>query len=82
MQTYYKEDCIKPLTVILVTNLQCCPAVEVNCIYLMMWHGRVRTELRMLSAAPLNLGSGFSRETPALESFLSHKESKAVSRKR
>lgn len=43
----------------------------------MMWHGRVRTELRTLSAAPLNLGSGFSRETPALDSLLSHKESKA-----
>ena len=36
-----------------------------------MWHGRVRTEWRTLSAAPLNLGSGFSRETPALDSFLS-----------
>lgn len=35
----------------------------------MMWHGSVRTEFRTLSAAPLNLGSGFSRETPALESF-------------
>lgn len=35
-----------------------------------MWHGRVRTEWRTLSAAPLNLGSGFKRETPALDSFL------------
>ncbi len=41
-----------------------------------MWHGRVRTELRTLSAAPLNLGSGLSRETPALECFLSHTESR------
>lgn len=36
----------------------------------MMWHGRVRTELRMPSAAPLILGSAFRRETPALDSFL------------
>lgn len=43
----------------------------------MMWHGRVRTELMTLSAAPLNLGSGFSRETPALDSFLFHRELKA-----
>lgn len=43
----------------------------------MMWHGRVRTELITLSAAPLSLGSGFSRETPALESFLSHKKAKS-----
>lgn len=43
------------------------------CIYLMMWHGKVRTEWRTLSAAPLNLGSGLSRETPALDSFLSDK---------
>lgn len=40
----------------------------------MMWHGRVRTELMKLSAAPLNLGSGFSRETPALDSFLLHSQ--------
>lgn len=43
----------------------------------MMWHGRVRTELMTLSVAPLNLGSGFSRETPALDSFLFHRELKA-----
>lgn len=36
----------------------------------MMWHGRVRTELRTPSAAPLSLGSGLRRETPALDSFL------------
>lgn len=36
----------------------------------MMWHGRVRTELRTPSAAPLILGSGLRRETPALDSFL------------
>ena len=30
-------------------------------IYLTMWHGRVRTEWRTVSAAPLSLGSGFSR---------------------
>lgn len=43
------------------------------CMYLMTWHGKVRTEWRTLSAAPRNLGSGLSRETPAFESFLSHK---------
>lgn len=43
---------------------------RINSVYLMMWHGRVRTELRMPSAAPLIRCSGFRRETPALDSFL------------
>lgn len=69
---------IYSLIVILIRNLspRACyfffVSRRINSLYLMMWHGRVRTELKKLSAAPLNLGSGFSSETPALDSFLPH----------
>lgn len=43
---------------------------RIKWVHLMMWHGRVRTELRTPSVAPLILGSGLRRETPALDSFL------------
>lgn len=57
--------------------------MQMDCkAHLMTWHGKVRTEWRTVSAAPLNLGSGFSRETPALDSFLSHTKSKPHNEKR
>ena len=48
-------------------RVQCILDIVVR-LYLTMWHGRVRKELSTLSAAPLSLGSGFSRDTPVLDS--------------
>jgi len=39
-----------------------------------MWQGSVRTELSTPSAVPLCFGSGRSRDTPALDSFLQSEE--------